>query len=218
MVTANIVKGEIANDGRHPLVTVITPTYRRDPSVVRRCINCMMLQDNPDWEQLVCSDSVEEPNIRQMIASLGDSRVRYYNTSVKKAGDYGHTIRNELIKIARGRYVMFFDDDNVISPNYVSKMVHAIESTGRDFAVCSIVHFGPLNIAETGPPPKVLTGVPLKLYHVDTLQVMVRTGFMRECGWNTEMGYVSDGYSIENLGIKSKNGYAVVSDVLGFHL
>jgi hypothetical protein len=198
------------------LVSVITPTFRREPKVVRRCCNCVQLQTVSNWEQLVCSDGVEEPVIKEMIEGLGDKRIQYCHTNTKKPGDFGNTVRSEMLKKARGKYVIFMDDDNVILPEYLEKMINAIEKGKVDFGICQVVHFGPLNESEVGKAPQVLTGNPVKLYHIDSLQVMVRREAMLDVGWDTDSGYIADGVSLEALGKKYKPVH--LNEILGFHL
>jgi hypothetical protein len=134
-----------------------------------------------------------------------------------KPGDFGNTVRQTMLeKEARGEYVLFFDDDNIILPHYLERMVAAIEqSHGAGFAVCKVMHFGPLNESE-GKPPKVLTGERVALYHIDPLQVLVRTEVMRKVGWDTKVGYLSDGVTLENLGKQA--GHVRVEEVLGVHM
>ena len=122
-----------------------------------------------------------------------------------------------LEKEVKGKYVMFLDDDNMIMPNYLEKMVAALEANLEvGFALCRVIHFGPLNESVLGKPPIVLTGEPVKLYHVDPLQVLVRREVMQEIGWDTEVGYLSDGVTLEKLGNKFK--HVRVDEVLGVHI
>jgi hypothetical protein len=215
--TASVAMVEAKDGQKRPKVTVITPTYKRDLKVIYRCVSCMLLQTMKEWEQIVCSDGNVEPEVQKMIESLGDPRVRYAFTTGKKEGDFGNTVRLTMMKNeAKGDHILFCDDDNIILPHYMRMMVDAIERSGSDFAVCRIMHFGPLNEAEVGKPPKVLTGEPVKLYHVDPLQVMVRKEVMLKVGWDTEVGYLSDGVTLEKLGKDFK--HVTVGEVLGIHM
>jgi len=200
-----------------PKVTVITPTYKRDPKVVLRCVNCMRLQTVQSWEQLVCSDGSEEPETRAAVESIGDPRVRYTFTHSKKEGDYGNTVRLAMLGQARGDYVLFCDDDNIIMPDYFDRMISVLEANPQaGFAVCHVMHFGPLNEKVAGKPPKVLTGEPVQLYHVDPLQVLVRREVMIKVGWDTKVGYLSDGVTLEALG--KATPHVRVNEVLGVHV
>lgn len=221
-VRENLLKGvttptPVSSSVKVPLVTVITPTLRRDPKIIRHCINCLQLQTITDWEQLICSSGVAEKHVEELVKEMGDGRVRYQFTADSgKPGDFGNTVRKEMLKQATGKYVLFCDDDNLILPDYMEKMVNALEMSGADFAVAKIIHFGPLNEAITGKPPKVLTGFPVKLYHVDPLQVLVKREAMQAIGWDCDHGYVSDGVTLEMLGAKYKS--VEVAEVLGFHM
>ena len=201
---------------KQPLVSVITPTYKRDAKIISHCIDCMKLQTVKDWEQLICSDGSEEEHVKELVRMVGDSRVSYCFTQDKKDGDYGNTVRSEMLKKARGRYVLFCDDDNLILPDYFEKMIKAIEDAKVDFAVCKVIHFGPLNESQMGKPPIVLMGNPVKLYHVDPLQILVKREVMLDIGWDTKIGYLSDGVTLEKLGAKYK--HVRVESVLGIHV
>lgn len=199
-----------------PLVTVITPTWQRDPSIIRRAINCLQLQTINDWQMLLCSDGKKEDHIVSLLAQLNEPRVVYQ--WIPKSGlkdDYGNSVRRAMIQQASGKYITFFDDDNVITPDYFESMISAVQQ-GFDFAVCHIVHFGPLNVSKVGYPPKVLTGFPVKVFHVDSLQILVRAEAMKDIGWDVDYGYISDGTTIERLG--AKYSAVAVPKVLGFHL
>ena len=196
-------------------VTVITPTYRRDLSVVRRCIDCMLLQTEKNWEQIICSDGSKEDRVEGLVKHFNDSRIRYCNTTTKKEGDYGNTVRSEMMKQANGKYILFFDDDNIIMPSYLERMIAEAEKEQADLAICKIIHFGPLNEKVLGKPPMVLTGDPVKLYHIDPLQVLVKRDVMQKVGWDTTVGYLSDGVSLERLNPFKK---VRVDEVLGVHM
>ena len=112
--------------------------------------------------------------------------------------------------------MLFLDDDNLIVPHYLERMVNAIKEAEADFAVCRVVHFGPLKEDLVGKPPQILTGIPVQLHHVDTLQVVVKREAMQEVGWNTEQGYLADGHTLQALAEKFK--HVEVMEVLGFHM
>jgi len=200
-----------------PTVTVVTPTWKRHPDVVRRSIDCLTLQTFKDWRQLVCSDGPEEPVVRELVEAMGDPRVEYHCTGERTApGDFGNSVRKSMLERATGDYVLFYDDDNVILPRYLEVMIDAVRGSGREFAVCKIMHFGPLNEAILGRPPVVLDGDPVKLYHVDPLQVLVKREAMQAIGWDVRHGYVADGHTLEALGARFE--HVRVDEVLGVHM
>jgi GT2 family glycosyltransferase len=199
-------------------VTVITPTWNRPPEIIKRCIDSIRLQTTGDWVQLVCSNGPSEPPVEALVRGMNDQRIRYADLGKPQGeNNFGNAARKMMLTIAEGDYVAFVDDDNIVLPDFLETMVSVLDnSPDCDFAVCDIMHFGPLNEQEVGKPPIVLKGEPVKLYHIDPLQVVVRTKAIQEVGWDTEVGYLSDGVTLENLGKGRK--YVKVDSLFGVHL
>lgn len=210
------IKEIVFESSKRPLVTFITPTWNRGLDVIRRCLDCVSIQTNEEWEHLVCSNGDKEIRVMELVDGRNDKRLKYHYVESHGQNDYGNTARREMIKKAAGKYVAFLDDDNIVLPAFIEDMVQALEQSGKEFVVCDIVHFGPL-AAETGlKAPTVLKGEPVKLRYVDPLQVVVKTEVMREVGWDIETGYLSDGVTLEMLG--SGYDHCKLDKVLGFHM
>lgn len=198
-----------------PKVTIVTPTYRRDPATLARCLGCVRTQTVTAWRHVVCSDGVHEPEVERLLDREEDPRFEY-RVSSEHHGGFGAGVRQEILMGGQGtEFIMFLDDDNLILPHYLEKMLSALEEArnGEQFAICSILHFGPLPFF-MGRPPVILRGEP-RVCHIDTLQVVVRTAAMREVGWR-DHGYVSDGVTYQALG--ERFGYVRVEECLGIHL
>jgi glycosyltransferase involved in cell wall biosynthesis len=182
-----------------PLVSIITPTWRRAPEIVKRCLDCVRIQTYCTWEQIVCSDGKREAAIAKLAEARRDPRVRYRALGEHR-GDYANTVRATMLNEVAGEYVVFLDDDNIILPNYLERMVTALQEArnGEQFAICRILHFGPFH-ADLGDPPQLLTGIPPRVAFIDTLQVMMTAEAIRAVGWNTSEGYIADGHTFEAL-------------------
>jgi glycosyltransferase involved in cell wall biosynthesis len=205
----------------NPSVSIIMPTWRRDVKTISRAIDCVILQTIGNWELLICSDGCQEEHVLNLVQSKEDARIRYFHLDGKVDGDYGNRCRQAMLEQANGEFVLFFDDDNLILPRYLEEMTDAIDSASIeelvvDFAVCQVVHFGPLNAMEIGRAPKILNGKPMKLFHIDTLQVVCRTSTMKELGWKQGDGYLADGKTFEALGASRRGVW--VNEMLGFHM
>ena len=200
-------------------VSVITPTYRRDPKVLLRCLSCMKLQTVRNWEQIICSDGPEEEsNARIVVETFRDARFKYQALGkAKREHDYGNTVRAEMMNKAAGEYILFLDDDNLILPDYLERMTEILDNDKEaGFAVCRILHFGPLNTVKTNlVAPVVLEGDPVRLYWIDPLQCLVRREAMIDVGWDCVVGYLSDGVTLERLGNKYR--HVRIPDILGIH-
>ena len=203
----------------NPKISIITPTYKSDLKMIKRCIDCVRLQDLTSWEYIICSDGVEEIGVKDLIQSLNDKRIQYYFTPIKtQTNDYGANVRYEMSTIARGKYMVLIDDDNIVLPNYLSSMYNVLENKDvkADFVICDIVHFGPLNAKITGPAPQIVKGVPVIPGNIDTLQVMFKAKVIKQIPWALNAGYIQDGITFERWSKKFK--YAKLDMVLGFHM
>jgi glycosyltransferase involved in cell wall biosynthesis len=195
-------------------ITILTPTRNRPLPVVERCVASVNQQTFPGWEHLVCSDGPREPGVEELVRRGRDPRRRYLHLGEPR-GHFGAGARAALVPEVRSDYMAFLDDDNVLFPKFCERMVQALESRpDAGFAVCQIVHGGPLH-PRFGLPPVVLHGIPPVTGNIDTLQVVARTGLMRQVGWVLD-GYLSDGATYERLARAAP--WVAVDEVLGIHL
>jgi len=195
-------------------VTIITPTYRRDPSIVRRCIGSVILQTYQDWEQVVCSDGGREEQVAAIVEGQNDPRLKYRWLTEKKQGDYGNVARQKMLLESASKYIVFLDDDNIILPAFLIKMVSALEMSGAAVATCSLLYvYNP----KWGPKmPVILDGHILANGQTDPAQMMIRRKEMTEIGWDTEGGYNADGVTIDRIAAKAL--HVQVNEILGVHL
>ncbi len=195
-------------------VTIITPTLHRPLPILERCLASVSQQTLPDWEHWICSDGQAEPAVAQLVAARHDRRHRYLHLS-RPTGHYGAGVRAALVGEVRSPYVAFLDDDNLLFPRFCERMVAALETNpNAGFAICQIVHGGPLH-PRFGTPPAVLRGIPPVTGNIDTLQVVARTSAMRQVGWVLD-GYGSDGATYERLARAVP--WIAVEEVLAIHL
>lgn len=196
------------------MISILTPTFNRAPHIVKRCLYSVRSQINTQWEQLVCSDGVCEPEIQDMMKKDFDSR-QIYSFSDRKLGHYGAGVRDYLMKYCRGKYICCLDDDNILFPDYLQEMSKALDANpDAGFAISRTLYLGEL-ARHIGVAPKILTGIPPVLQNIDTIQVMVRKEVMLESGWILE-GYLSDGYTYQKLGEMYK--WIEVPKLLSVHM
>jgi glycosyltransferase involved in cell wall biosynthesis len=196
-------------------ITIITPADTNDPKIVKRCIDCVKRQTFQDWYHVICSDGAPDHVVSDLVNHEKDPRIEYKYTE-KKYDDLGASVRQQVMdKWVDSEFLMFLNLDNIIFPKYLDKMIQALGEAKHfeQFAICEIMHFGPL-MDFVGNPPFLLVGEP-KLYFIDTMQVVVTTEAMKTIGWQNK-GYCSDGYTFEELGRKYK--YVRVSECLGIHM
>lgn len=96
---------------RHPLVSVIIPTYNRI-GLLRRAIRSVLSQSSGDFE-LVVIDDASTDGTREYLDTLAkdDPRVRPLHNTKNNYPDISKNL-NEGLRIARGTYVARLDDDD----------------------------------------------------------------------------------------------------------
>ena len=97
-----------------PIFSVFTSTYNSYHKI-KRAYNSLIAQTLKDWEFVIMDDSPDDDHfnfLRNLM--INDSRVRLYRRS-ENSGNIGN-VKNEVISLCRGKYVLEFDHDDEILP------------------------------------------------------------------------------------------------------
>ncbi len=175
-----------------PSVSIILPTYNR-ARFLPKAFESISSQSFTDWELIVVDDGSTD-NTRSLVDALGDSipgRVRYIHQA--NQGAYG--ARNTGLDQARGKFIAFFDSDDVWLPHHLKNCVEALEQNPDVdwvYAACRIENLvtqkveAPNTFYVKGRPRKFLalrTRVSNKLKIIedrDATRCMIENGFY--CG------------------------------------
>lgn len=109
-----------------PLVSVIIPTFRREAMLVE-AVTSALAQTGVSVEVVVLDDSPEGSAARA-VAAIHDGRVRYIHREIPSGG-HPAVVRNEGLALARGQYLHFLDDDDVLAEGALAATVGALERT-----------------------------------------------------------------------------------------
>jgi len=104
-------------------VSVVIPTFRREKLVVE-AISSALTQRGVSLEVIVVDDS-GEASARDAVSAIGDPRVRY--VARLKPGGCPAYPRNEGAALARGRYLHFLDDDDLLEHGALTALVCALD-------------------------------------------------------------------------------------------
>jgi glycosyltransferase involved in cell wall biosynthesis len=115
-----------------PLVSVITPTWRRHGVLLGRCIPSVQDQVYPHIEHVIVSDG-PAPELERKIASLYPALhtpvLRYAELPEHDpAVRWGLRARLHALTLARGEVIAYLDDDDAWRPGHVSTAVAALEA------------------------------------------------------------------------------------------
>lgn len=122
------------------MVTVIIPTYKR-AKYIERAIESILHQTYQEFEIIVVDDNNPETEDRRhmeqiMEKYLKNEKIHYIKHEKNKNGAVA---RNTGIKIAKGEYISFLDDDDYYTPERLEKMVKILETKTEYVAAYSSV-------------------------------------------------------------------------------
>lgn len=120
-----------------PIITVVIPVYNAE-RYLNACIESIAAQTFTQWEVILIDDGAKDQSPALCDAwAEKDARIRVVhqeNGGVSRA-------RNAGIARAEGKYLMFVDSDDLLVPACMEKLLHAIEASGADMAICGFTRF-----------------------------------------------------------------------------
>lgn len=110
----------------NPLVSVIVPTYNSQRTI-EECLNALANQSYKNIE-IIIADSYSQDRTKKM-ARLFTNKI-IDAKSLALARKYG-------VELAKGKYILFLDSDQIIEPDTIGLSVKACEEEGYD----GVTHF-----------------------------------------------------------------------------
>ncbi len=106
---------------KRPTVSVILPTHNR-PQRLREAIKSVLAQRFQDFEIIVVNDGAVD--VRSVIDELNDGRI----TLITHDRNRGlAAARNTGLRLARGKYIAYLDDDDRYLPDHLETLVGVLE-------------------------------------------------------------------------------------------
>ena len=123
-----------------PLVTIVIPNYN-SAKFIEETLNSVCKQGYQNWEALVVDDgsSDNSPQIIKQKCNT-ESRIRYIQRDRDPKG--GNVCRNIGLQEAKGKYIIFLDSDDLLSPDCLEQRVCCMEAnTFFNVGVFNMVSF-----------------------------------------------------------------------------
>lgn len=156
-----------------PLISVITPTWRRHKLLIGRCIPSVQSQTWANIEHIVVSDG-PDPALRQQLvgAPVVYGEVPTHDDS---GHNWGSAARNHAYAMAKGDLVCYLDDDNAYRENHCDILARALGiRVDADFAYSQMM---------THPQGNVIGWPPPGYGRIDTSLIMHRAGLLDTHGF-----------------------------------
>jgi glycosyltransferase involved in cell wall biosynthesis len=119
--------GERPSRGR-PLVSVVVPCFNHG-RYLNDCIGSILEQDYRELEVIIVDDASTQEST---VARLAEWETHERVTVLRQSRNSGPSAaRNRAIGIARGRYILPVDSDNLLMPGAISSLVEQLQSAGE---------------------------------------------------------------------------------------
>jgi len=144
-------------DAGAPLVSVCMAHHNR-PALLRRALESLERQTFTDFEVIVVDDGSDDPAVAAELAAIeADITPRGWRI-IRQENRYLGAARNTGWRAARGRYVLFMDDDNLARPEEIETFLKAARS-GADILTCfsDVFDGGPEVTIDTVKPLRRIT-------------------------------------------------------------
>ena len=118
----------------HPEISLIIPAYNSE-NYIARSIDSALASNFDDLEIVIVNDGSKD-NTQQILDWYSKN---YPNVSVyaKENGGVADT-RNVGIKNAKGKFIAFMDNDDLIRPDMMSNLYNAIKESNTDIAIAPL--------------------------------------------------------------------------------
>lgn len=108
-----------------PKVSVCTPLYNTEPIQLKEMIESVLCQTFTDFEFLLLNDSPDNRNMKEIVLSYSDDRIRYIENELNIGISAS---RNKLINLSKGNYLAVCDHDDISLPERFEKEVMYLDS------------------------------------------------------------------------------------------
>jgi glycosyltransferase involved in cell wall biosynthesis len=120
-----------------PRLSVIVPTHNVDV-YVEECI-LSILRQNVDGMEVIVVDDHSSDGTLSILRRFEDADSRV--TVIEALGFGGGNARNVGARLARGRFIVFADGDDILPDDAYCAMVNALENSGSDLVVGRFLKF-----------------------------------------------------------------------------
>jgi len=128
--SSTIISGmsKTINDIRSvPFFSVVIPTFNR-PELLERAVNSVLNQSFKDFEIIVVDDGSAR-SAMPVVKAFGDNRIKYIR---RDENGSAAAARNTGIRIARGVFIFFLDDDDEYLPGILQKSYDLIKRNNEE--------------------------------------------------------------------------------------
>ena len=123
-----------------PTVTVCIIHHER-PALLRMAVDSVLTQDYPALEAVLVDDGSESAAALEALDAIDTEFAERGWRVLRQDNRFKGAARNAAAAAARGEWLLFLDDDNVLFPDAVSRLVRAARFSGADCVSAASTRF-----------------------------------------------------------------------------
>ncbi|MCJ2013862.1 glycosyltransferase family 2 protein [Methylobacterium sp. J-076] len=124
------LEARISRLARRPLFSVVTPVYNVAPRYLEAAVASVQSQWYPNWELVLVDDASTDPDTCACLDRFDDPKMKV-RRQARNGGIAAAT--NAALDLAEGDYVVFLDNDDVLTPDCLYELARAIAETDADY-------------------------------------------------------------------------------------
>ena len=170
---------------------VIIPTYNR-AQLIGETLDSIIKQTYTEWECIVVDDGSTDETFKVLDSyKLRDSRITYHKRHLELPKG-ANSCRNLGFSKSSGKFIIWFDSDDLMISDHIQKKVKAIQNSGADFVVAQTSNFEGEQLLEPYIYDKKPYGIKasdfiLLKIHWYTYDVMLKKEVAEKISWNEKM-------------------------------
>ena len=143
-----------------PTISIIVPIYNSS-EYLRSCISSILSQSFTNFELILVNDGSTDDSKKICLAfAVKDQRILV----VDKGNGGVSSARNAGIKVSSGKYLMFIDSDDTISPYMCEKLLKGIEQSKSSLAICGYCFINEIYRSHTDILPNIKSFIDTKSF------------------------------------------------------
>lgn len=120
------------NSSEKTVVSIIIPIYNSE-KYLKECIDSVLNQKTNVLFEVICVDDGSNDMSYSILQGYDqDNRVRIFSQDNQGAA----AARNNGVRNALGKYIVFVDSDDVLSPDFIDVMLNKAKTTNADIVKC----------------------------------------------------------------------------------
>lgn len=164
------------------LIEIFAVAYRRYGELAV-FVQSILNQTNTDWILTVMHDG-PDPQFDAMLSQFKSQRPDsiFFESTLERYNDYGHTLRGRGIAGARGKYILLTNADNYFVPKALEYITQATAHGDPDVVMFDMVH-SHIRPGGRALPDYSFFKTAYSRGNIDISAAVVRTSLAREAGF-----------------------------------